>query len=99
MFINMGHGITLTVNICKTGRKLANGLNMYDSDKNQLQGFVCPHPGAIYMCITIICKDLLLNCLANQSLISYEASMGRGNQCVHKQSRPHDQDGRHAHIW
>ena len=40
-------------------------------------------------------KDLLLwNRLANQSQILYEASIGRGNQCVCKKSRSHDQD-----IW
>ena len=38
----------------KTLWKWANGLNnIYDS-----QGQVCPHPGAIYMYITIIFKDL-----------------------------------------
>ena len=29
----------------------------------------------------------------------YEASIGRGDQCVYKKSRSHDQDGRHVHIW
>ena len=38
---------------------------------------ICPHPGAIYMCISIIFKLLLLsNHLANQSQILCEVSIG-----------------------
>ena len=45
------------------------------------QGLICPHPGAIYMYITIIFKHRLLwNRLANQSQILCEASMEWGNQ-------------------
>ena len=40
-----------------------------------------------------------LNRLANQSQILYGASIGSGKQCVYKQSRSHDKDGHHAHIW
>ena len=31
-------------------------------------------------------------------LILYVVSLGRGNQCLYKWSRSHDQDGHHAHI-
>ena len=40
-----------------------------------------------------------LNCLANQSEILCEASMGRGDESLVAKSRSHDQDGRQAHIW
>ena len=61
-------------------------------------GVVCPCPGAIYMYMTIIFKDLLLlNCLANQSQTSCGASLGRGNESLYKWSRSHDQDGRHGY--
>ena len=43
----------------KTLWKWANGLNIYDSKKGP-QGQVCPHPGAIYMYISIVFKDLFL---------------------------------------
>ena len=56
---------------------------VYDSEKIGPQGFICPHPGAIYMYITMIFKHLR-NCLANESQILYEAFIGRGNQCVHE---------------
>ena len=47
--------------------------------KNEPQALICPYPGVIYMYITIIFKLLLLNRLANQSQILYEASIiGRG---------------------
>ena len=36
--------------------------------------------------------------LAHQSQILCKASIELGNQCVYKQSRTHDHDGRHAHI-
>ena len=39
---------------------------------------------------------LLWNRLTNQSQISCGASLGRGNESLHKWSRSHDQDGRHA---
>ena len=56
-------------------------------------------PGAIYMYVTIIFKDLFLsNRLTNQSQILYETFIEKENQCVHKQFRSHDQDGRHA-LW
>ena len=51
----------------------ATGLNNYDSEKIASQ-FICPHPVAIYMYITIIFKHLR-NRLANQSQIF---------QCVHE---------------
>ena len=42
--------------------KWANGLKICDSEKLKKkigpQGLVCPHPGAIYMYITIIFKDI-----------------------------------------
>ena len=45
-----------------------------------VRGLVCPHPGAIYMYITIIFKDLFLsNRSANHSQILLEASIGSGN--------------------
>ena len=71
----------------KTCRKWANGLKIFCDSKKKIgpQGFVCPHPGAIYMYITIIFKDLFLrNHLANQIQILYEASIGKGNQCLYK---------------
>ena len=37
----------------------ANGLKIYDFEKNGPRGQVCPNAGAIYMYITIIFKDLL----------------------------------------
>ena len=47
-----------------------------------------------------IFKELLLqNCLANQSQISYGASVGWGNESLFTGSGSHDQDGHHAHIW
>ena len=36
---------------------------------------------------------------ANFAQISYEASLGWGNERLLKRSRLVDQDGRHAHIW
>ena len=46
----------------KACRKWANGLKVGNSEKEKIgpQGLVCPHPGAIYMYITKIFKDLLL---------------------------------------
>ena len=45
----------------KSCRKWAVGLNINDSEKkNGPQGLICPHPGAIYMYITIIFKRHLL---------------------------------------
>ena len=45
----------------KAWKKLANGLKVGNSEKKKgPQGLVCPHPGAIYLYITIIFKDLLL---------------------------------------
>ena len=62
------------------------------------QGSVCPHPGAIYMYITAIFKDLLLcNCLANQSQTLLGALLGGGNESLYKWSMSHDQDGRHGY--
>ena len=61
------------------------------------QGSVCPHPGAIYMYITVIFKDLLLNRLANQSQTLCGEFLGRMNESLYKWSRSHDQDGRHGH--
>ena len=62
------------------------------------QGSVCPHPGAIYMYITVIFIDLLfLNCLANQSQTLCGAFLGRVNEIVYKWSRSHDQDGCHGY--
>ena len=66
-------------------RKRAVGLHIDDSEKIGPQGPICPQLGAIYICITIAFKHLRLgNSLANQSQILHEASIGRGNQCVHK---------------
>ena len=48
--------------------------------KNCPQGVVCPCPGAIYMYMTIIFKDLLLNHLANQSQTLSGASLGKGSE-------------------
>ena len=42
-----------------TGRKWANGLKIYDSEKKRLKGLVDPQTGAIYMFITMTFKDLL----------------------------------------
>ena len=54
---------------------------------------------AMVHCPSTIFKDLLLqNRRANQSQISYAASMGRGNESMFGASGLHDQDGRHAHI-
>ena len=52
-------------------KKSATGLYIYGSEKIGHQGFICPHPVAIYMYITIIFKHLR-NHLANQSQILYE---------------------------
>ena len=49
-------------NVILTGKTLwkwANGLNIYDSEK-RTPGAGLPPPGAIYMYITIIFKDLFL---------------------------------------
>ena len=43
----------------KTLWKWANGLNIYDSKNKCTPGAGLPHPGAMYMYITIIFKDLL----------------------------------------
>ena len=40
--------------------KWANRLNTYDSERKRTSGAGLPHPGAIYMYITIIFKDLFL---------------------------------------
>ena len=48
---------------------------------------------------TILKVLLLWNQWSNQSQISCEASLGRGNKSLYKWSRSHDQDGHHAHIW
>ena len=42
---------------------------------------------------------LLRNHLSSQSQVSYGASMGWGNTSLFEQSRSHDQDCRHAHLW
>ena len=64
------------------------------------QGQVCPHPGAIYIYITVIFKDLLLwYCLANQSQTLYGAFLGRENESLYEWSRSHDQGGRHGYKW
>ena len=45
----------------KNRQKWANGVKMYDPEKNGPQRLVFPHPGAIYsICITMIFEDLLL---------------------------------------
>ena len=44
----------------KLAGKWANGLKIDDSEKIGPPGSVCPHPGAIYMYITVVFKDLLL---------------------------------------
>ena len=55
------------------------------------------HPS---MYVVNIFKHLLLrNHKANQSQISYEASIGWGNENLFNWSRSSDQDGRHGHIW
>ena len=56
------------------------------------QRVVCPCPGAIYMCMTIILKHLL--CKAK--LLS-GTFLGRVNESLYKWSRSHDQDGRHGY--
>ena len=61
------------------------------------QGSVCPHPGAIYMYITMIFKDLLRNRLANQSQTLCGAFLGRVNESLYNWSRSHDLDGRHGY--
>ena len=62
------------------------------------QGSVCSHPGAIYMYITVIFKDLLLlNCLANQSQTLCGGSLRRGNENLYEWSWSHDQDGCHGY--
>ena len=54
-----------------------------------------------YVCMYVveIFKHLLRNHWANQSQISYRASMGWGNEILFNWSRSHDQSGHHAHIW
>ena len=48
-----------TVKMSFKGTKLL-GLNINDSENNGPHGLICPHPGTIYMYITIIFKLLLL---------------------------------------
>ena len=43
--------------------------------------------------------NFLRNHFTNQSQVVYVVSFGRGDQSLYKQSRSHDQDGCHAHIW
>ena len=67
------------------------------------QSVVCPcpraiYPGAIYMCMTIIFKHLLLwNLLVNQSQTLCGALLGRVNESLYKWSKSHDQDGRNGY--
>ena len=45
-------------------------------------------------------KDLLQNCVANQSQILCGASMGRWNEaCSRHLGHSHDQDGHRARLW
>ena len=46
------------------------------------QELVCPHPGAVYMYISLIFKHLLWNHQADPSQILCEASIGWGSQCM-----------------
>ena len=62
------------------------------------QRVVCPCLGAIYMCMTMILKHLLLwNRVANQSQTLYGAFLGRVNESLYNWSRSHDQDGHHGY--
>ena len=86
-------------------RKPFNGRNLHQNDQSVYikiltQGGCLPLPRG-YICIyyiTIIFKHLLQNCMASQSQIICEASMGRGNESFFRVSVSHDQDGCHAHI-
>ena len=53
----------------------------------------------MYVCCQHFQQLLLTNHRANQSQISYEASMGWGNENLFNWSRSYDQDGRYGHIW
>ena len=44
----------------KNLQEMASGLKIDDSENIWTPGSVCPHPGAIYMYITVIINDLLL---------------------------------------
>ena len=61
-----------------------------------LTGYVGLHLLSICLLSTLFKHLLLRNRLANQSQISYGASMGWGNESLLKRSRSHDQDGHHA---
>ena len=69
---------------------------MYDSERNGPQSADLPPPGAIYMYITMIFKDLLSNRLANQRQTSCGAFLGRENERLYKWSRSHEQDDSHG---
>ena len=55
----------------------------------------CRHQSSL----STMLKDLLQNCMANQSQIICGASLGRGNESMFAASGSYDQDGGHAHIW
>ena len=60
---NPGHMTKKTLKMSykvKVLQEWAVGLNINDSEKNGPQGLIFPHPGALYMQITIIFKYLLL---------------------------------------
>ena len=53
----------------------------------------------VCVCVNIFKNLLLRNHWANQSQISYGASIEWGNESLFNWSRSHNQDGRHAHLW
>ena len=57
-----------------------------------------PAPG-LYTSICPLFSKIFPKTLANQSQVSYGASLGKGKECLYKWSRLHDQDGHYAHIW
>ena len=58
----------------KTCRELANGLTIHDDDSEKIW-LACFHPGAIYMYITIIFKELILRPLGQLILFGSKFHM------------------------